>query len=60
MYKLSIVYDNGDEECKNFSSYREADWYAHMEGDHVVSYIIEKITNKEPHTFIKKDLPELF
>lgn len=43
MFKLTIWYSDGFVGVKEFASWKEADWYAHNEGDHVLTYKIEEI-----------------
>lgn len=45
MFKLVIVYTNNFTETKYFASWKEADWYAHMGGDHVSDYTITEVNN---------------
>jgi hypothetical protein len=45
MFKLVILYTNGSSETKQFKTWEEADWYAHMGGDHVSDYTITEEKN---------------
>jgi hypothetical protein len=40
MFKLELHYTNNTVEIKYFPTWAEADWYAHMGGDHVLDYTI--------------------
>lgn len=45
MFKLDLHYSNSTTETKYFATWAEADWYAHMAGDHVLDYtIVEETT----------------
>jgi hypothetical protein len=46
MIKLVILYTNRSSETKYFNTWEEADWYAHMGGDHVLNYTITKVDNE--------------
>jgi hypothetical protein len=40
MFKLELHYSNDTTETKYFATWAEADWAAHMAGDHVLDYTI--------------------
>jgi len=43
-WQLKIFYSNGESKTiDGFKSHEEADWHAHMEGDHVREYKIVKV-----------------
>ena len=42
MFKLTIVYTDNTTSIQYFESWEDADWCAHMEGDHVLDYTITK------------------
>lgn len=48
MVKLIVTYTNKTIEIKYFDTWKEADWYAHNGGDHVLDYkIIELLYEGE-------------
>lgn len=50
MFKLTVFYTNNTTETKYFDTWKDADWYAHNGGDHVLDYKITKETNALQNT----------
>jgi hypothetical protein len=44
MFKLEIQYTDKSTKEEYFTTWSEADWYVHMEGDHVLAYTITEVT----------------
>lgn len=39
MFKYKLIYSDGTERIKIFATEREAQWYIHNEGDHLIRVI---------------------